>query len=218
MSEPASHSVVVAVHKHDVELDTIRDKVRHLVETAALNDVRVSVAMNQHIRRRKPVNKLVILDAIDMMLLDFIFFSRSMAISESLRHGTNKERTATARHIKHDRVLIHVANLRHEVGDVVRRERLILIGLTNVLVERNEEQVEQILTCRAFVVDEREILSLINQESRKILTGHITYVLALQNALVNQGQLLGFLQDPSSKSSKIVRIPPIICAVFILRL
>lgn len=54
--------------------------------------------MNKHIRCRKTIDKLVVLDAIDMTLLSFLLFRLSMTISKRLRHGTNKERTTAAGH------------------------------------------------------------------------------------------------------------------------
>ena len=153
--------------------------------------------MNQHVRRRKAINKLVIFNPVNMMLLHLVFFRLRMTIGKCLRHSTNKKRAATARHIKNDRVLVNVANLCHEIRDVVRRKRLILVGLANVFIERDEEQVKQVLPRRTLIVNERENLVLDEiKNCAKILTIHITDILILENTLINQGQLLSLLQRP----------------------
>ena len=153
--------------------------------------------MNQHVRRRETVDKLVVLDAIDMILLNFFLFCLSMAISKRLRHSSNEERAATASHVKNNGVLVNVANLCHEIRDVVRRKRLVLVGLANIFIERDEKQVEQVLPRRALIVNERENLVLDEiKNCAKVLAIHITDILILENTLINQGQLLSLLQRP----------------------
>ena len=142
--------------------------------------------MNQHVRRCKTVNKLVVLNAVNVMLLNLILFGLRMTIRESLRHRPNEKRTATACHIKNDRVLVHVTNLGHEVRDMVRCKSLVLIGLANVFVKRDEEQIEQVLPGRALVVNERENPSLDKVKNHaKTLAVHITNILAFKNPLIN---------------------------------
>lgn len=115
------HRVVRRIHKHDVKLHAIGDETWHLIEAATLYDVRIAIAVNQHVRRCKPIDKLVILDAVNVVLLDLILFGLRMTIGKRLRHRPNEKRAATACHIEHDRVLVHVANLGHEVRDMVRQ-------------------------------------------------------------------------------------------------
>ena len=69
---------------------------------------------------------------------------------------------------------------------MVRRKSLVLIGLSNVLVERDEEQVEQVLPGRALVVNERENPGLDKVKNHaKTLAVHITDILAFKNPLIN---------------------------------
>ena len=96
------HGVVGRVHEHDVKLHAIGDETRHLIEAAALHDVRIAIAVNQHVRCCKPVDKLVILDAVNVILLDLILFGLRMTIGKRLRHRSNEERAATTCHIKND--------------------------------------------------------------------------------------------------------------------
>ena len=136
------HRVVRWVHQHDIKPDPISDKTGHFIEAAPLYNVRVTITMDQHVRRRKTINKLIILNTVDVALFDFILFSLRMTICESLRHRPNKKRAATTCHIEYYRLLIHVANLCHEVRDMVGRKSLVLIRFANILVERDKEQVE----------------------------------------------------------------------------
>ena len=105
---PRLHVVWLAVNTRRVVGRVHQDDVHALVlpvrqaEAAALADVRVAVAMYEHVRGRKPEGRLIGFDAEDLFLPHMRPLLLGAAVIKRRREGSNEERAASAAWIEHD--------------------------------------------------------------------------------------------------------------------
>ena len=67
-----------------------------------------------------------------------------------------KERATSAARIEYDRMLIYTRYFCHKICNVVRCEGLVFIRLANIFVKCDKEQIQQILSGGALVIDKRQ--------------------------------------------------------------
>ena len=74
---------------------------------------------------------------------------------------------------------------------MVRRERLVLVGLAHVLVECGEEQVQQVLTGGVLVIDVGNDVRLdVFEDFLEVFVGQVLDVLGLKDFPVQQAELV----------------------------
>ena len=97
--------------------------------------------MNQHVGGGKAKRSLLIFNAEYLVLLDFFTLFFGIAIIHCIGHGSNKKSTTSAAGIQNTGVFVYANCFAHEITDVVRSKRLVLVGLSDIFIECGEEQV-----------------------------------------------------------------------------